>query len=312
MEGQTLTEVLRASVGGLLRGAYERFTGDALTGDPQARDFVVLDTLADQDADSQHELAERLGINRTIMVRLIDRLQEAGYVTRTRNPANRRSYMLSITEEGRAARDAMRQVVAERDARVTAVLTPDERQRLNELLSLLLPEPEPLQTTAYLVAQAHYRLRRMGDALLADVGLRTRHFGSLSAIAELGPCPQQRFARRLRHHRAGRRPARRRTGAVRAWWPARPGSERPPPLRAGAHRARPAAPHRRPRRRRPPAGRSASPSSAPDAERELRHLLTKLLTTKPPKNQQPSADGDPPPGPHHHDNDLPPRLASRR
>ncbi|MET8006814.1 MarR family transcriptional regulator [Nonomuraea glycinis] len=285
MEGQTLTEVLRASVGGLLRGAYERFTGDALTGDPQARDFVVLDTLADQDADSQHELAERLGINRTIMVRLIDRLQEAGYVTRTRNPANRRSYMLSITEEGRAARDAMRQVVAERDARVTAVLTPDERQRLNELLSLLLPEPEPLQTTAYLVAQAHYRLRRMGDALLADVGLRTRHFGSLSAIAELGPCPQQRFARRLGISEPaaaqlvdelvrfgmvarGQDPSDRRRYALEL---TEVGRQRLTVVRDAAARLQ----------------ADVLAVLGADAERELRALLTKLLTTKPPKNQQP-------------------------
>ncbi|MEV4225245.1 MarR family transcriptional regulator [Nonomuraea sp. NPDC049725] len=193
----TLSETLRGSVGALLRRVYARFTAEALDADPASRDYVVLDTLADQDAGSQHDLAERLGINRTIMVRLIDRLQDSGYVTRTRNPANRRSYVLSITPEGRAARDAMRQAVAEHDARITAALTPAERRRLDELLSLLLPESEPLRTTAYLVAQAHYRLRRMGDALLADVGLRTRHFGSLAAIEELGPCPQQALAERM-------------------------------------------------------------------------------------------------------------------
>jgi DNA-binding MarR family transcriptional regulator len=197
VEERALSAALRGSVGALLRRVYARFTAEALRDDPQARDFVVLDTLADSDADSQHELAERLGINRTIMVRLVDRLQDAGYVTRTRNPANRRSYVLSITDDGRRALDAMRQAVAARDARITAPLTPPERQRLNELLSLLLPEPEPLKATAYLVAQAHYRLRRMGDALLADVGLRSRHFGSLPAIDELGPRPQQQLAQRL-------------------------------------------------------------------------------------------------------------------
>lgn len=197
MQDRTLADALSRSLGALLRRVYARFTAEALSDDPRSSDFVVLDTLADQDADSQHELAERLGINRTIMVRLIDRLQQAGYVTRTRNPANRRSYVLSITEDGRKARDAMREAVAEQDARVTASLTEAERARLNELLSLLLPDPEPLPTTAYLVAQAHYRLRRMGDALLADSGLRTRHFGSLAALEALAPCAQQQLARRL-------------------------------------------------------------------------------------------------------------------
>ncbi|WP_049568905.1 MarR family winged helix-turn-helix transcriptional regulator [Nonomuraea sp. SBT364] len=197
MEEGTLSETLRGSVGALLRRVYARFTAEALRDGPPSRDYVLLDTLADQDAGSQHELAGRLGINRTIMVGLIDRLQESGYVTRTRSPANRRSYVLSITPEGRAARDGMRQAVARRDARITAALTPAERRRLNELLSLLLPEREPLRTTAHLVAQAHYRLRRMGDALLAGTGLRVRHFGSLAIVGELGPCPQQTLAERM-------------------------------------------------------------------------------------------------------------------
>ncbi|RCG28741.1 MarR family transcriptional regulator [Sphaerisporangium album] len=166
---------------------------------PQSRDFVVLDTLAEQDGCSQQDLAERLGINRTIMVRLIDRLEEAGHVTRTRNPANRRSYVLTLTAAGREARDAMRQAVSDRDARVTAALTPDERRRLDELLGKMLPEPEQpaVQSTEYLVTQAHHRLRRHGDALLGPAGLRTRHFGPLSALELLAPCPQQELARYL-------------------------------------------------------------------------------------------------------------------
>jgi DNA-binding MarR family transcriptional regulator len=176
---------------------YARFTADALADDPQARDYVVLDTLADQDVESQHELAERLGINRTIMVGLVDHLEDAGYVTRRRNPANRRSYVLSITDEGRSARDTMREAVAARDARITAALSPAERRRLDDLLSRLLPEPEPIRSTAHLVAHVHYRLRRLGDALLADAGIRTRHLGALAAIDASAPCTQQQLARQL-------------------------------------------------------------------------------------------------------------------
>jgi DNA-binding MarR family transcriptional regulator len=187
------------SVGKLLRRVFVRFTTEAMQDGPASRDFVVLDVLADQDAASQQELAERLGINRTIMVRLIDRLQEAGYVTRTRNPANRRSYVLSLTEDGHRALDEMRRAVSDRDTRVTAPLTPAERAWLNELLGRLLPEPRQpkIQSTEYLVSQAHYRLRRLGDGLLADIGLRTRHFGPLSALERLAPCAQQQLANAL-------------------------------------------------------------------------------------------------------------------
>jgi DNA-binding MarR family transcriptional regulator len=197
VEQRTLSAALEDSVGALLRRVYAHFTAGALDDDPQARDYVVLDTLADQDVESQQELAERLGINRTIMVGLVDHLESGGYVTRTRNPANRRSYVLSITGEGRAARDSMREAVAARDDRITAALTPAERRRLDELLSRLVPGPDPIRSTAYLVAQAHYRLRRLGDALLADAGLRTRHLGALAAIEASAPCAQQQLARQL-------------------------------------------------------------------------------------------------------------------
>jgi DNA-binding MarR family transcriptional regulator len=197
--GNTAATGLRGSIGTLLRKVYARFTADAIEDDPQSRDFVVLDTLADEEADSQRELAERLGINQTIMVRLIDRLEDAGYVTRTRNPANRRSYVLSLTPSGRKALDEMREAVSDRDARITAALSRRERRRLDKLLSMLLPEPEQpaIRSTVYLVAHAHFQMRRRGDALLSDAGLKIRHFGPLFAVDRLGPCSQQELARFL-------------------------------------------------------------------------------------------------------------------
>ena len=177
--------------------AYVAANADRST---QARDFAVLASLADHEVSSQQELAERLEINRTIMVKLIDRLQDAGYVTRTRNPENRRSYVLSLTDPGRNALDEMRRSVLQRDELITAALKPDERERLNDLLRTVLGEPEKTPSalsTEYLITQVFYLLRRRGDALVADLGLRIRNFASLSAIGKLGPCPQQQLARYL-------------------------------------------------------------------------------------------------------------------
>src|SRR6187455_640226 len=121
-------------VGMLLRRAYVRFTS-AESGDASAaRDVAVLDVLAGQGASSQQDLAERLGINRTIMVRVLDRLAEAGWVERVRNPADRRSYQLRLTPAGDAARPALRREAAARSAGLTTVLTPAERERLDTLL----------------------------------------------------------------------------------------------------------------------------------------------------------------------------------
>lgn len=185
----------RGSIGNLLRQVYARILAD-LEGEAASRELVVLDTLAFEQGLSQHDVAERLGINRTVMVRLIDRLEGAGHVTRARNPANRRSYALSLTEAGRKALDEMRHAVSIRDERITAALNRRQRRRLDQLLRELLPEPKQpvVPGTEYLIAHAYLLLRRRGDALLAEVGLKMRHYGPLFAIDQLGPCPQQDVA----------------------------------------------------------------------------------------------------------------------
>lgn len=183
----------------LMRRAFSYVSANA-DSSTQARDFAVLASLADQQVSSQQELAERLEINRTIMVKVIDRLQAAGYVRRTRNQENRRSYMLSLTDAGRDALDEMQPAVLARDKLLTANLTPDERERLNDLLRTVLGRREKTPntlSTEYLITQVFYLLRRRGDAMVSDVGLRLRNFGSLFAIGKLGPCPQQRLARYL-------------------------------------------------------------------------------------------------------------------
>ncbi|WP_068929066.1 MarR family winged helix-turn-helix transcriptional regulator [Planobispora rosea] len=187
------------TVGHLLRRVFTGITAQAVQDGTQARDFVVLDVLADESAPSQQDLVHRLGINRTIMVKLLDRLQQAGYITRTRNPANRRTHVLSLTPQGRAALKDMRRAVADRDARLTAPLSPDERRRLIELLTRLIADDERPAGAGveHLVAQAHYRLRRLGDQRLKEYGLRTRHFALLPALELLAPCPQQRLAHHL-------------------------------------------------------------------------------------------------------------------
>jgi DNA-binding MarR family transcriptional regulator len=196
---ELLTGAQHGTIGTLLRQVFTRFAARPAEDGPQFRDFVVLDALAGEDAASQQDLARRIDVNRTTMVKLIDRLQNAGYVTRARNPANRRTYVLSMTVDGRTALEHMRQAASDHDAQITAALTPAERRRLISLLNHLLPEPDQaaIPSVEHLVTQALYRLRRLGDRALAGSGLRTRHFGVLPALDLFGPCPQQDLARVL-------------------------------------------------------------------------------------------------------------------
>jgi DNA-binding MarR family transcriptional regulator len=200
--GETIPWVLAGHTGFLLRRAFwraNRLATEAMSNGAHPRDFVVLGVLAEQDAYSQQDLAERLGINRTIMVKLIDKLEARGYVTRTRNPLDRRSYTLSVTPAGRRALKAMRPAIADSEKRINAGLAPVERERLNELLGRLHPStvPPSLRRTGYLIAQVHHDLRRRHDEALASVGIQTRHFSVLAVLTELALCSQQQLAAQL-------------------------------------------------------------------------------------------------------------------
>jgi DNA-binding MarR family transcriptional regulator len=69
-------------------------------------DVFALGELADAGTLSQRELGERLGLEKSTVSRLAADLERRGWLTRERDPANRRFYRLSLTPHG--------QVVAKR------------------------------------------------------------------------------------------------------------------------------------------------------------------------------------------------------
>ncbi|WP_406856634.1 MULTISPECIES: MarR family winged helix-turn-helix transcriptional regulator [unclassified Alsobacter] len=64
--------------------------------------FDVLSTLSEREGVSQQEIAERLYVTKGNVSGLIDRLTAQGLVERRALPADRRSYALHLTPQGRA------------------------------------------------------------------------------------------------------------------------------------------------------------------------------------------------------------------
>jgi DNA-binding MarR family transcriptional regulator len=98
------------------------------------RQAGMLVRVAENDGRSQQAIAELMGLNPTRMVFLTDELEELGLVERRRNPADRRSHALHLTEAGAAMLARVRQVTAAHEADVTAGLTGAERATLTGLL----------------------------------------------------------------------------------------------------------------------------------------------------------------------------------
>ena len=93
----------------------------------------VLNLLA-EGAISQHELGAQLGIDRTTMVELIDDLERQGAVERRRNPADRRSYALSLTTRGRALQKRAAKAFDDATNEVFAALKKSEVELLGDML----------------------------------------------------------------------------------------------------------------------------------------------------------------------------------
>ncbi|MEM7134568.1 MAG: MarR family transcriptional regulator [Chloroflexota bacterium] len=87
---------------------------------------------------SQREIGERLWIDRNTMVSLIDHLESQELAIRTRDPNDRRSYAISITEKGRTLVEQAGKVVTKTDAQFVETLNASELEQLTQLLVKLL------------------------------------------------------------------------------------------------------------------------------------------------------------------------------
>jgi len=206
LELEPAAPALANYTGYLLRRAYARAQGCAqqvLPPRTHPGEGAIIANLAAGGPASQQDLSERLRVNRTIMVKLVDKLEAAGLVQRERNPRDRRSYALVVTARGHEALQAWGQAADRGEAMLTAALDPDERQRLKHLLRRLLPDLEAVaprsltELTGFLLTHAHYRLRERGNQALAPFGIEPRQFAALAALEDGGPSPQQRLARQL-------------------------------------------------------------------------------------------------------------------
>jgi len=236
-----------AETGFLLRLAHARATEQIAAALPAGllpRHHEVLAALAELGSRSQQQLAERLGINRTIMVSLIDSMEQAGLVERNRDPADRRSYAITPTAEGGRALAEMERAADRADAQLTASLADREQRQLERLLRTLAStgggldqRPAALtRRTIDLLSLAHHCVSQTFAQRLEHAGLTPPLYGTLKTLDATGRLRSRRSPDSwTQRHRdpPNRRPPRRR--------PARktpPQPHRPSLIRTSAHPTR--------------------------------------------------------------------------
>jgi DNA-binding MarR family transcriptional regulator len=106
------------------------------------REFGVLVSLADGEPRSQQQAAQRLGIDRTTMVAMLDTLEDKGLVSRHPDANDRRRNVVELTAAGQ---DTLRQATeASDDAEraFLAPLSPQAARQLRNSLRTVVTHPE--------------------------------------------------------------------------------------------------------------------------------------------------------------------------
>jgi DNA-binding MarR family transcriptional regulator len=117
----------------LLRRRFEQHSRAAGLGLTRMQ-CAVLIRLALQEGSNQAELAQALDIEPITLVRLLDRLEEAGFIERRPDPNDRRAYVLTLTE---AARPMLERIYGLADKvydEAQAGMSPAEATQLMKLL----------------------------------------------------------------------------------------------------------------------------------------------------------------------------------
>ncbi|WP_305784267.1 MarR family winged helix-turn-helix transcriptional regulator [Symbioplanes lichenis] len=129
-------------LGYLLKHAHLRFT--ALTDTAlrplgiDSKDFGALRVLAGREPASQLQVAQRLGIDRTTMVALLDELERKGVVARRPDPGDRRRNIVELTEQGERTLDAARTAYREAEEDFLAAVPPQAAAQLRATLRELV------------------------------------------------------------------------------------------------------------------------------------------------------------------------------
>ncbi|BAH55944.1 MULTISPECIES: MarR family winged helix-turn-helix transcriptional regulator [Rhodococcus] len=91
---------------------------------------------------SQKQVAEVLGVDRSDMVRLLDDLEERGFVARAKNAKDRRKHVLSLTKSGRQVRERSEELTRKAFDQLYGNLSAKERQSLQRLVLKALGLPK--------------------------------------------------------------------------------------------------------------------------------------------------------------------------
>ncbi|MCU1668152.1 MAG: hypothetical protein JWP40_1079 [Blastococcus sp.] len=105
--------------------------------------WLVLLALTTGEHRTQGELAEAVGVRQPTLTHHLDSMERAGFVTREREPGNRRVQHVVVTEAGQQLFLRLRRAAGSFDGRLRAGLEDEEIAALRRVLAQLSENAQP-------------------------------------------------------------------------------------------------------------------------------------------------------------------------
>lgn len=96
--------------------------------------YGVLASIVEFGPAAQAEIGRRLGIDRSDMVAILNDLEQEGFVTRERDPSDRRRNSITVTKAGRRALTRFDRAIADAEGVLLKSFSATDRQQLVALL----------------------------------------------------------------------------------------------------------------------------------------------------------------------------------
>ncbi len=119
--------------------SHAAFDGTGLS----AFHYAVLALLEEDPRETQAQIADALGYDRSLIVRLLDELEERGLVIRKRDPDDRRRHVVKLTPAGHSMLVELRAIVQRLEDDFLSPLDTRERDTLHVLLTKVASHHDP-------------------------------------------------------------------------------------------------------------------------------------------------------------------------
>jgi DNA-binding MarR family transcriptional regulator len=111
-------------------------------------DHAILALLDEEPTETQAQIADALGYDRSHLVGVLDDLEERGLIERRRDTQDRRRHLVTMTPAGHKALTQLRAIVKQVEEEYFAPLNATERKTLTSLLARLAGHHDPRYRSA--------------------------------------------------------------------------------------------------------------------------------------------------------------------